>query len=90
VDNGRIPDTGISNTNCRCIAHVLTAFFAAAMGTKLPDDANRSKEQTYCVETTKDSPHVAVGIVACTTLSLLMHRAYTSPIDSNRDNYFKF
>jgi hypothetical protein len=59
--------------NCLCATHFPTVFFFAATGTKLPDDANRSIEQTYCIETAGDGPYAAVGIVACTTLLSLMH-----------------
>ena len=47
------------------VAHVPTAFPAAAAGTELPDDVNRSIGWTYCVGTAGDGPYAAAGIVAC-------------------------
>ena len=68
--------------------HVATAFLAAAAGTKLPDNADRSIGLTYCVGTTGNEPYVAAGIVTSTTLSSLMLRTYASLINNNRYIFF--
>ena len=65
--------------------HVAAAFLAAAAGTKLPDNADRSIGLTYHVGTAGNNPYMAAGIVTSTTLSLLMLRTYASLINNNRD-----
>ena len=50
---------------CLRAAHVLTAFLAAATGTKHRDASNMSIGCSECIETTRDAPDEAAGIVAC-------------------------
>jgi hypothetical protein len=55
----------VTPPNCLCAAHVPTAFPPVAVGTELPDDANRSVGQTYCIGIARDGPYTASRIVAC-------------------------
>ena len=70
--------------NCLCAANVMTVFLAAAAGTKLPDDVNRSIRQTYCVRTSRDGPYWLQASSPATTLFPPAHCAYISQINSNK------
>ena len=74
--------------NHRRVTHAPTAFLsAAAILTKLPNDANSSIGQTDCVGTAGDAPNVAADVVVCNHVVVDDARIISSsPINSNSDN----